>query len=531
MNERNHPGLYVEADPDPNTVYSTGAYVQQVTDTGRLLFVNDPAFGIFTVGGDETEYQKIMYDLVSTPAMQRAEGVSQLCKDEGSATIPNTAFFTRLNGMVGIIKVVDDFARQSNMNDTERLAAQLEASFDDSAHKIFSHAIELMLQAWGGNENKHQGDWPEYARFGGILDVLDKHSVKVNQDIKLEGVKLPPWVNAKSPDLDVDRVQYTVFELQEWFDHDSAPPETRELIGRLCDLNNLTLDETGNFAFKDIETARLFAKGYLLLSTEHWNDPVNRVQLYMLTQAARRLVVQRNFKWMNSIDKGMTRRPEDYFNGIDDDMISALHENHGHTDPTLFAIHNALYPIASAERKRFIRYKMSEYAQYLRDEKARDYPSEYLSPPRVQFGLPHPSVTVELSQSTAEERAKNQKMPMPIYNNGHLEYELMPLKNRFVDPRVMLRNGSTKRLSQLDQNYCELLNQHQNLQSMKAKVELVFADKFIDGFTKGIKANESDFDALAVSPDFTHDQKRRIIEQAAERARANAIKLGRLVLV
>lgn len=530
MIEQRHHGLFVSADTDPNTVYTTGSYVQHVTDIGKLLLIDDPQLGVFTIGGDRTPYERLMYELFTTPGMVRSNGISQLCKDEASATIPNTAFFTRYSGLVALSGIFDHFGRKSNLSDEAMIALQLGGAQDDAAHKFFSHATELKLQGWGGRETKHQADWPAYAFHGGTTAVLDKYNVKYDGNIRLVGTKLPPWADAEAPDIDPDRLQYTVTELLEWFDNDNTPADTRSFIRQLCSLDNFGLDNDGFLGFKDIEMAQLFSKAYLLLSTEHWNDPVNRMQLYLLTQAVQRLIVKRSLPRMNEVDNGLTRRPEDYFNGIDQDVVDALNENHGHTDPTLFAIHNALYPIASAERKRFVRYKVREYGRFLMDENARDYPSEHLTPKRVEFGLSHPSVAIKMTQSTPEERARSLRMPIPQTKRGKLEYVLMPLKNRHVDPRVIRGDGSSTRLSELDSNYRELLRQQQVLQSMKTEVQLVFSSKFSHDFTRDIKANETAFDRLASSPDFTSDQKRHIIELAADRARRLAIDAGRLVL-
>lgn len=531
MVESPHCGLHITSDLDPNTVYTTGANVQRVTDTGRFLFVEDPQLGPFTLGGN-TPYGRFVYDLMTTPGMRRTLGVSQLCKDEASATIPNTALFSRHCGMVALTGMVEHFADRTNMSEEERVALLLATALDDRAHMDYSHALELRFQGWGGSESHHETLWPHYAVHGGELDVMRSHGVKVDEYLRIPGVQLPRWANEKAPDLDLDRLQYTVAELLLWFDHDGAPAEIRDCVRQLCSLDNFAIDNEGHLAFKEKEMALIFSKGYLLLSTEHWNDPVNRMQLYLLVQAAQRLVLQRRFPWMDDVDKGETRRPEWYFYGVDNDIVTALHENHGHTDPTLYAIHGVLNPIASAERRRFTRYKLSEFARLLMDERAQDYPSEHLSPKRVEFGIAHPTVAIKMSEATPEERAAATKMPVLETNErGEMLYKLLPLKNRHIDPRVLKSDGTSMRLSEIDKNYALLLRQQQILQGMKTTVELVLAGDFRAMFTREIAANDAAFDGLATRAGFTDDQKRRIIEAGARRAVEQAIAKGRLVLV
>jgi hypothetical protein len=535
MTEVNNPGerpyvsgLYVEPDADRNTVYTTGAHVQHVTDTGKFLFVRDPQLGEFTIGSDSTTADKFLYDIMTTPGMYRSLGVSQLCKDEASATIPNTAQLTRHWHTIAVAGIVDELAKRQGLTAEERVASHLEASVDDRAHMDFSHAVELFLQRWGGTENLHEKMWPEYAKHGGERDVVEKYGLKVDNRLRLEGVDVPPWVGDKAPDIDVDRLEYTIAELLLWFDHDGASPETRNFIRQICSLDNIAIDQEGHMAFKDKEVAAVFSKGYLLLATEHWNEPVNRIQLHLLTQAAQRIVLRRQLPWAEQVDKGEMRLPEWYLYGIDEDIVSALHENHGHTDPMLHAIHGALYPIATAERRRFARFKMHEYSNFLMDSQAADYPSEHLSPKRVEFGPSHPSVSIEMHESTEAERANAPKMPRLDTNSDGIRYDLFPLKNRFVDPRVVTGDG-TKRLSELDGNFKSLLEQQQRLQTMRTVVELVFASSFRDQFVAGVKTNDCRFEELKANQAFTSDQKRLIIRLAAERAIANSEASGRLV--
>ncbi len=531
MSETKPCGLYVEADPDQNTIYNTGTWVQRVTDTGKFLYVEDPQLGAFTLGEGNSDYSRFVYDFMTTPGMYRSEGVSQLCKDEASATIPNTALFTRHSGMVALLGIIEHFAERQKLSDEQKIALILKYVGDDSAHTFYSHATELARQAWGGPETRHESQWPTYARHGGTVAVLQKHKVKVDDQLQMPNIVLPPWPGAEAPDVNSDRFQFGTCEGGEWYDNEGSEPAVRERVRSTYSLDNLDIDKDGYFAFKDKDTALVYSKILLLEATEHWNDPINRIQLYLIVQAAQRLVSQRRFPWMEAVDQGYTRIPDWYMYGIDQDVVDALGENHGHTDPTLYAIHGVLAPIAAAERKRFYRYKQKAYGAFLLDDAARDYPSEHLQPRRVEFGIAHPSVAITMEPSTEEERKSNQKMPLLAENNGSIHYTLMPLKNRYVDPRVMMRDGTSRPLSEIDQNYASLLKQQQMLQGMKTNVELVFAKRFRDDFLCVIGRNTDEFNELYSNQDFTEDQKRRVIELAADRAKSAAIAAGRLIML
>jgi hypothetical protein len=153
--------------------------------------------------------------------------------------------------------------------------------------------------------------WPRIAELGGTIDVLREHDVEVDDKVLVPGIEIPNWINSEHPDINADRLQYAIAEMLLWFDHEAAQPEIRETVRRLCSLDNFDIDDDGNMVFKDQEIARLFAKGYLLLATEHWNDPINRVQLHLLIHATQRVITKRRIDWMAEIDKNETRKPDD----------------------------------------------------------------------------------------------------------------------------------------------------------------------------------------------------------------------------
>jgi len=462
--------------------------------------------------------------------MYRAGGVSQLCKSHEIATIPNTAGMVREAHIIGIYQIVERVADRIKASVEQRVAFHLAADGDDQSHMAFSHASEQAIQKWGGPENYHESMWPRTAELGGTLAVLEKYGISVNNAVMVPGVEIPRWINSHHPDVNVDRLQYAVAEMLLWFDHEEARPEIRETVRQLCSLDNFDIDDNGDVVFIDEKIARLFAKGYLLLSTEHWNDPINRVQLHLLIHATQRAITQRRIDWMGEIDKNETRRPENYLMGVDQDIIDALETGPGKSDDFTFAIRNTLYPVAMQERQRYIDYKLGEYTVFLLDDKARDYPSEYLSPRRVEFGPPSSQVEVVVEMSKKDTAGQSQlKLPTLDLEEEGITYRLSPLKNRFIDPLVKTSKG-TERLSAIDPNYASLLKQQQQIQKMGVVVRLAFAGGFEEAFKSGVKQNDREFSRIKKRSPMTDDQQRRVIEMAAERAKRINIDLGTLVL-
>jgi hypothetical protein len=282
-------GLYIP--PDPNTTrLSTGHYVQRVEINDGFLVVDDPQLNSFVIGNNNSN--NIYYDLFTTPDALRSAGNSQLSKKAIHGTIPNLYSFNRFWHGTAQFRVIEHFAHRYNVPEEEVLAYALKVTGSDRAHGPFSHASDILKEKWSGDENSHEHYWPQVANLGGTKNVLDNYDVKYNQKFNIPGIAIPPWVECDAPDLNVDRFQYAVAELLLWFDHDESPPEARELVRSICNPDNLIIKD-GRFVFSDIEIARIFSKGYLLLTTEHWNDPINRVQLHLLIESTKRAIARR----------------------------------------------------------------------------------------------------------------------------------------------------------------------------------------------------------------------------------------------
>lgn len=435
------------------TAYSTGHHVQRVTVNERFVVVEDPQVRDFVI--DRKEFEGLYYELATTDAMYRAGGISQLCKDEASSTIPNAASFNRAWHVRALGFLADYYSEKAGLDPEVRLAIHL-SQLDDLAHMEFSHATEPMVQRWGGPENYHEIIWPDIARLGGVTSVLDKHNIKYDeQTILIPGVKLPGWARPEKGEVGLDQLQYAITEMLLWYDNDAAPPEAREAVRLLCSLDNLEITDDGRFAFSDPEIGLLFAKGYLLLSTEHWNDPINRVQLHLLIQATQRAIVNRRIAWMDEIDKGETRKPHYYLAGIDQNIVDAMDTGPGRRDDFMYAVKNALYPIAIQERQRYRQYKVREYGHWLVDNSASDYPSEFLRPRRVDFGPPSSQVAIEMRRP-AEGESTGHKIPILDEGVG-IHYRLSPLKNRYIDPLVKYK-GKHVKLSTVKACYSQTLN-------------------------------------------------------------------------
>lgn len=511
------------------TYFGTGHNIQRITVNENFLLVEDPWLGDFIIGSRE---DRLFYDFFTTPNAYRSMGVSQLCKSQTSSTIPNVWSFNRLSGLVAQHEFIERMGRDLGATDDQMVAYHVAAEGDDQGHPGFSHAFEQAVQKWGGPENYHEMIWPMIAFLGGTTRVLDRHSVAYDSHVRVPNVAIPPWVARElKQDIDADNFQYIAAEGLMWFDHDGADPEVRKRVRKAFDPNGVEVTPDGQLAFKSPEDALIVSKILLLLATEHWNDPINRTQLHLQIQGGQRSIVKRRLDWMDDVDKGETRKPEDYLHAIDNDFVQAMETGPGRADDFMYVVSNSLNSIAREERRRFIDYKLPQYTAFLLDDRARNYPSEYLEPKRVEFGPRNSSVSTKVVQYSEEDAAKHggSKLPRLHSDTEAITYTAGPLKNRFINPLVRWKDGH-KRLSEINDDFKELLREQQYLQGLGVEVQLVFASEYTEDFREGIEQNEREFEQVRHRSGLTEDQKRKILEIGAERSKELAQASGALVL-
>jgi hypothetical protein len=424
----------------------------------------------------------------------------------------------------------DLLAQKLGLSDEQRIGIGLHV-MADLAHGPLSHAHDILLKD-DGKEDSHDKRAFDAFEYGGIFDVLRDRGYTDEAINNLMETEIPPWVESKSPDLCMDRWQYGVEESRLWFaggSEDANIQEVQKMILETGNMHSVQILEDGRFAFKDIELARIYSKSYLLLSTEHWNDPVNRVQLHLLIETMKHAIVARKYEFMDDIDIGISRNPSNYSYAIDSDVDAVLMSDIDERDDFVYATRSLLRPISSQERERFIRYKQRQYAQFLTDEKATDYPSEILDQATVDFGPP--SAHVRILHNGVEEpqnlnEARNNAAMVSKKNGDTKTFHLAPLKNRYVDPLVITDNGA-RRLSEIDKNYKKILEQQQRVQATSLDVKFFLSDIFDQHLVNGRERNGKAFEELQKSTDnLSRDQLRHQIEDAADRAEDIAMRIG-----
>jgi hypothetical protein len=364
--------------------------------------------------------------------------------------------------------------------------------------------------------------------------MIIKHNVAYDEKIRVPGFEIPEWAAAKNRgDIDVDRLQYIAAEALLTFDNDYVAPAAREKIKEALDLSNYEVTPDGQMACRDEKTALVLSKLLLLFASEHYNDPLARAQLHLDIHGVQRAIVTRRIPWMQDIDQGQMRAATNYFYGIDQDFTEALRTGPGQADAFIYLISNTLNGSGMEERRRFIDYRLEAYARFILDDKAENYPSEYLEPKRVEFGPRSSTVHTEVVTLSDEQRSELDQVKIPRLESGSsdaLTYLAGPLKNRYINPLVKQGN-SYVRLGEIKTlPYAKLLDEQQYLQTLGVRVTFAFTPEYANEFREGMRQNDEAFSTLLEGADMTEDQKRKLIEGGAKRAVAAHVELGSLVL-
>lgn len=506
-----------------------------VVDHGSYLQLRNPLMDEVVFSADDTGPKGVMFDVLHTPLGERSFDLTQLSKTADHETIPDTHRFNRFGHVAMVTEITNRIGRREKVSSDKVLAYVLSAALDDLAHGPLSHATDIAVEGPGQKERFHQERAPEALQLGGVIDVLKGHDIKTNKRGEMKGIVVPPWVECGAPDVCVDRLQYTLQELLLWFSGSNSPEaETiREILTSIASLDNIAINNEGNMVFLDEDEARLFSKGYLLLSTEHWNDLVNRVQLYLLIEALKYSIIERRLPYMSEIDHGITRQPLDYLYAVDSDIIAAMQPKPGDTDPYLFAIANQLAGVGYEERGRFKNFKRPVFEAFLTDAKASEYPSALLHAQLADFGPESSRFETRFYKNGAKleqlRREQNPQVPHLVSHNGNLHYVLLPLKNRFLDPLVRTRSGDIP-LSEVDPRYAELLAQHQQIQQATLSVHIPTTTAYRKLlWEQALSVSEGFSRAQEQLEPMNRDPKRRSIESAAKRALAAAMQRGQYI--
>ncbi len=492
---------------------------------GIDLRIFDPAFRhaySIEAPGKGDEIDGVFYDVLMSPAGLRSLGINQLSKSEAEETYEGSTDFKRWQHIAGVYRIVRHFARQQNLDTETTMQYALVACLPDLGHGVKSHITDMLKEGMGGNENFHEQRAGQLIDLGGLQKIMDKHDITSPFDAEGQiTLDVPPWVESSSPDLSVDRLHYINAEISLMF------PDN-PLVKDAIELDNFTITPDGHFAFKDVDQARVWAKAANLCSSEHWNDPSNRLIELLSLEAIKRTISLRFLENVDNFDNGYVGSPEDYTFLIDKDFDDALEQEALDQKPDVFmnAVYSLIQSIAHRERQRFTRHKQPTYEQYLADHDAREYPNALINPHRAAFGIPPAQVEIVKDGKLEDEPETDAVLRT---SDGVPVGILKKLKIRQFNPLVLLSDGTAARLSIIDPNFKKCLSENGQALNYVGAVALHANPESREALVEGVRENDEYITKSRSNESLSPDQIRGIIASSADRALDLARAEGRWI--
>lgn len=411
----------------------------EVTDDGKLEMF-DPVWGRCTIGDEPGD--EVFLSLVHTPLVRRSMAIEQLSLDAETATIPGTTQFSRWEHIWGSVILVRKVTENMQLDPRERLILQLRTFVSDLGHTAYSHLGDWMFQGSGGPEDQHDDELLTMLDAGGVIEVLNNHNIDPG---KVVFPDVEDWIERPSPDLCVDRVDYGAREIKRWLD--LLPGAYTKLTAQ-----SFTVED-GHMIMASQELATQFAKSFLILATEHWSEPVHRLQLQMQEELVRDVILSEysHILAINPFDYG-SFHPRDVLFTTDGDLTREM----GITWSLARLLRPLMRDMAAAKRRIFAEERKEQLTYYLGNETPHlprpleHY--EYFVNRAGKLPLLPGFVSIYPVQTASD-------VPDFKQNDNALDFYLPPLKARHVDPLFRDKLGNIQRLSAADENFRELVRQ------------------------------------------------------------------------
>lgn len=373
------------------------------------------------VWGDEVFNDDIFVELANHDALRRLQTVEQLTLPDRYKTIPGSTHFSRWEHAWGTAIFAKRIAQQLGYDDQQTKEVQIRALLSDVCHTAHSHAGDWILQGKGKDETLHDQRRLEYAESVGIAEILRRYGY---DPAKILGEEKDGIFNAKMPDLDIDRVDYTLREGYRWV---QQIPEYRMLLNK----DSFTVRD-GKLVCKDRLSAKLFGITYVLLATEHWQEPAHRLQLELFMETVKRIFVSRQGR----PEHVGTYSPLDFLM-VTDDTLQRLADDH---DEYLPMLHELMRGVSESETNNRWRARAD----------------------RVRTALA--SAVGNESNTIKWIAAHYDTLPRSYEINNHYDHSLRnsrystvikleKLRRRTVDPPFIDEDGEVKRLSEADEGF------------------------------------------------------------------------------
>jgi HD superfamily phosphohydrolase len=460
------------------------------------IVVQDPVWGSEVIGDKPGD--AVFLELVNNDLVLRSKGIEQLTLDPSSATIPGTSRLSRWEHMWGSTVFVRKMTEHMDISEHERTLLQLRTFVSDLGHTAFSHLGDWMFQGAGGNEDQHDLELGKLLEISGVNDTLRRHGFRPEEVIFPD---IKDWIECKAPDLNVDRVDYAAREMKRWLDvdmdmHYMLQPESFQV-------------SDSKLVLSDIERAKRFGKGYLLLASEHWSEPVHRVQLFLLEQMVRRVLTNDSGALhVSFMDTPNEFYPRDYLYAVDSDVLAAMQ-----TRDEFMQIVSPLISNIGLVKRQLFAYERQDHLRYFLSQDTNEYPNplehyDYFASRYNKF----PLLPSNLSIIPVDSKSEIEDFGTNPYT---VDFFLTPLKPRTVDPLFKASDGTIQRLSEVDDNFKQLQQQHYALLMQPYVARLHVNNETKDLIEAGLRSNEKLWEEALIRPRMKPERLREVLHDSA----------------
>lgn len=500
MKESREP-IYVYTQPKIGTPFFETEFIEHSYfeyDEGVFRII-DPIWGIHEIGKEEGD--EVLLELLKNPLAVRSMAIEQLTLDRLTETIPGAAKFPRWDHLWGSVAFIRLKTKNMKLDSRERLILQLRAFVSDLAHTAYSHLGDWIFQGTGGPENQHDIELMHLLEVSGVNEILRKHGIPPKEVIFPD---ISDWVEAPQPELCVDRVDYGAREIRRWLDlsagvHFAAHPDA------------FIVTEDKKIVMRSHKQALDFAKAFMLLPTEHWGEPVHKLQLILKQELVKRIFCSDETALaasdMDALDQF---NPRDYMYTIDADITQEMRFN----DPFLNTLRPLMEDIGLSKRRIFAWQRRRELASFFSDYGPGGFPD-----PLKNYGESY-TKAMSLIPSNIEIVPVDDPDSRPAYQTDSrgMNILLEPLKPRRVDPLYYDADGNIQRLSKADSNYKDLLSQQASVMSQSYVAKLSLNEKAKKIVEDGFDRNVIEWPEVLQRPRMEEDRFQKVITKMASYA-------------
>ena len=462
----------------PPDYYFNGPYMLSSYtwhEQGRLD-INDAVWGDRRIGNEPRD--AIFTRFMSNVLVRRSMGIEQLTLDPRYSTIPNTGHFSRFEHIWGSLifarQMIEKSPELQSLSEREKLIYELRTFVSDLGHTAFSHLGDWITQGFGGPENAHDDDLPKIMEAGGGNAILRDFDIDP-ADVIFPKVK--DWVEDKSPDLCVDRVDYGAREAKRWMYNGLAHTQ-------LFTTPDAFKVQDGKLAMTSVRAAEEFFRAYSILPTEHWQEPVHRAQLHLLESMVKRVITSRELGPWWAEDN---LHPRDALMSVD----AEFRGNFMTTDPYLWTVEPLLRRIATAQRMIFAQQRAGQLQGY------------FSSDDKLRFKFPQPTKPYPYGFYTGRTLENPQVTIIPVdtqndvtdfgENSSSVDVFLPSLKQREINPLVVCKDG-LKSLTEIIPEYQGLLEQQKAVMQQAYVGRIYMNPKHAEIIKEGLVETNADFE-------------------------------------